>query len=145
MGGIFHGRSMGPACRRQDLLNDPNRGRATLTRERMVAAAEEMTNWARRELDKEKSFVVGHSWGKLPRLGGGQASSRLAACLYRRWPADRRPESERRGWAFALDAARRAGNLEAVRELEAIDILQIFVLSSGIVIAGQSSIARRET
>ena len=65
----------------------------------------------------------------------GQASSRLAACLYRRWPADRRPESERRGWAFALDAPRRAGNLEAVRELEAIDILQIFVLSSGIVIA----------
>jgi hypothetical protein len=53
------------------------------------------------------------------------------------------PESERRGWAFALDAARRAGNLEAVRQLEAIDILQIFVLSSGIVIAGQSSIARR--
>ena len=34
-----------------------------MTRERMVAAAEEMTNWARRELDKEKSFVVGHSWG----------------------------------------------------------------------------------
>jgi pimeloyl-ACP methyl ester carboxylesterase len=29
----------------------------------MVTAAEETTNWARRELDKEKSFVVGHSWG----------------------------------------------------------------------------------
>ena len=30
------------------------------------------------------------------------------------------PESERRGWAFALDAARSAGNSEAVSELEAI-------------------------
>src|SRR5262249_50613070 len=30
------------------------------------------------------------------------------------------PENERRGWRFALDAARRAGNAEAVRELEAI-------------------------
>ena len=30
------------------------------------------------------------------------------------------PESERRGWRFAIDAARRAGNSEAVRELEAI-------------------------
>jgi proline iminopeptidase len=30
------------------------------------------------------------------------------------------PENERRGWRFAMDAARRAGNAEAVRELEAI-------------------------
>jgi proline iminopeptidase len=30
------------------------------------------------------------------------------------------PESERRGWDFALDAARRAGNSEAMRELQAI-------------------------
>jgi proline iminopeptidase len=30
------------------------------------------------------------------------------------------PESERRGWAYTLDAARRAGNSEAVRQLEAI-------------------------
>jgi proline iminopeptidase len=30
------------------------------------------------------------------------------------------PESERRGWRFALDAARRAGNAEAVRELEGL-------------------------
>src|SRR5262249_36985739 len=30
------------------------------------------------------------------------------------------PENERRGWRFAIDGARRAGNAEAVRELEAI-------------------------
>jgi pimeloyl-ACP methyl ester carboxylesterase len=30
------------------------------------------------------------------------------------------PESERRGWRFAMDAARRAGNAEAVSQLEAI-------------------------
>jgi pimeloyl-ACP methyl ester carboxylesterase len=30
------------------------------------------------------------------------------------------PEGERRGWRFAMDSARRAGNAEAVRQLEAL-------------------------
>ena len=30
------------------------------------------------------------------------------------------PESERRGWRFAMDAARREGNVEAIHELQSI-------------------------
>jgi proline iminopeptidase len=35
----------------------------TMTRERMLADAEELTTWIRHELGKEKIFVLGHSWG----------------------------------------------------------------------------------
>ena len=108
------------AAGKTHLLNDPTAVAPTLTGERMVADAEEMTNWVRRELGKEKIFVVGHSWGSY--LGLEVAKRHpdwLHAYIGVGQLADG-PESERRGWAFALDAARRAGNSEAVRELEAI-------------------------
>ncbi len=35
----------------------------TLTPERMIADAEEMATWARKEFGKDKIFVLGHSWG----------------------------------------------------------------------------------
>ena len=102
------------------LLNDPAAVAPTLTLERMVADAEEMAAWARKEFGKERIFVLGHSFGSFLGLrlaehhpewlyayvGVGQVADSL--------------ESERRGWRFALDAARRAGNAEAVRELQAI-------------------------
>jgi proline iminopeptidase len=62
------------------LLNDPAVIGPTITRERMLADAEEMTTC---------------------QLTDG-------------------PESERRGWRFTMDAARRAGNAEAVDQLQAI-------------------------
>ena len=102
------------------LLNSPAAIAPTMTLERMIADAEEMLQWAAGELGKSKLFVVGHSWGSF-----------LGLELARRHPAalhayigvgqlTNGPESERRGWRFALDAARAAGNSEAVRELEAI-------------------------
>ena len=44
------------------LLSDPATIAPTLTRERMVADAEEMAAWARRELGKDKIFLLGHSF-----------------------------------------------------------------------------------
>ena len=102
------------------LLNDPAAVAPTLTLERMVGDAEEMAAWARKEFGKDRIFVLGHSFGSFLGLrlaehhpewlyayvGVGQVADSL--------------ESERRGWRFALDAARRAGNAEAVRELQAI-------------------------
>ena len=102
------------------LLNDPAAVAPTLTLERMVVDAEEMAAWARKEFGKDRIFVLGHSFGSFLGLrlaehhpewlyayvGVGQVADSL--------------ESERRGWRFARDAARRAGNAEAVRELEAI-------------------------
>jgi pimeloyl-ACP methyl ester carboxylesterase len=92
----------------------------TMTRARMIADAEEMVSWLRREFGKERIFVLGHSWG-----------SSLGIELARRHPQwlhayigsgqiTNSPESERRGLRFALDAARRDNNAQAVRELEAL-------------------------
>ena len=102
------------------LLTDPATIAPTLTRERMIADTEEMAAWVRRELGKDKIFVLGHSWGSFLGL---QLAEHHPEWLYAYIGVGQLidgPESERRGWRFAMDAARRAGNAEAVRELEAI-------------------------
>lgn len=100
--------------------NDPAAVAPTLTRARMLADAEAMVTWLRREFGKERIFVLGHSWGsslgiELARqhpdwlhayIGAGQITNA--------------PESERRGLRFALDAARRDNNRAAVAELESL-------------------------
>jgi pimeloyl-ACP methyl ester carboxylesterase len=102
------------------LLNDPAVIGPTMTRERMLADAEEMTTWVRHELGKEKIFILGHSWGSYLGL---ELAERHPSWLYAYIGAGQLtdgPESERRGWRFAMDAARRAGNAEAVDQLQAI-------------------------
>jgi proline iminopeptidase len=102
------------------LLNDPAVVGPTMTRERMLADVEELTTWIRRELGKEKIFVLGHSWGSYLGL---ELAKRHPNWLYAYIGVGQLtdgPESERRGWRFAMDAARRAGNAEAVRQLQAI-------------------------
>ncbi len=108
------------AAGKTHLLTDPAKIAPTLTRERMIADAEEMAAWVRREFGKDKILVLGHSWGSF--LGLQLAKRRpewLHAYIGVAQLIDG-PENERRGWRFATDAARRAGNAEAVRELEAI-------------------------
>jgi proline iminopeptidase len=102
------------------LLTDPATVAPTLTPERMIADTEEMAAWARRELGKDKIFVLGHSWGSFLGL---QLAERHPEWLYAYIGVCQLidgPESERLGWRFAMDAARRDGNADAVRELESI-------------------------
>jgi len=100
--------------------NDPEKIAPTLTRARMLQDAEEMVAFLRKEFGKDRIFVLGHSWG-----------SSLGIQLARRHPdwlhayigigqITDGMESERRGWRFALDAARRDGNADAIRDLESI-------------------------
>ncbi len=102
------------------LLNDPAKVAPTLTLERMVADTEEITDWLRHELGKQKIFLIGHSWG-----------SYLGFEMARRHPdwlhayigvgqLSNGPASERRGWKLTRAAAQHAGNEEAVRQLDAI-------------------------
>jgi proline iminopeptidase len=102
------------------LLTDPAAVAPTLTRERMIADVEEMVGWVRKTFGKEKILVSGHSWG-----------SYLGLELARRHPdwlhayigvgqMTNMPESERRGWRFAMDAAHRERNAKAVHDLESI-------------------------
>jgi proline iminopeptidase len=102
------------------LLTDPAKVAPALTPERMIADTEEMAAWARKEFGKDKIFVLGHSWGSFLGL---QLAERHPEWLYAYIGVCQLidgPESERRGWRFAMDAARREGNAEAVHDLEAI-------------------------
>jgi proline iminopeptidase len=102
------------------LLNDPAVIGPTMTRERMLADAEEMTTWVRHELGKEKIFVLGHSWGSYLGLELAKRHPDWLHAYIGVGQLTDGPESERRGWRFTMDAARRAGNAEAVDQLQAI-------------------------
>src|SRR6266853_412891 len=94
------------AAGKTHLLTDPAAVAPTLTRERMIADTEEMAAWVRRELGKDKIFVLGHSWGSFLGL---QLAEHHPEWLYAYIGVGQLidgPESERRGWRFALDAAR---------------------------------------
>src|SRR5258705_743680 len=108
------------AAGKTHLLTDPAAVAPTLTRERMIADAEEMAAWVRRELGKDKIFVLGHSWGSFLGLQLAQRHPEWLHAYIGVCQLIDGPENERRGWRFAMEAARRAGNAEAVRELEAI-------------------------
>jgi proline iminopeptidase len=102
------------------LLTDPVMTAPMLTHKRMIADAEEMAAWIRREFGKDKIFVLGHSWGSFLGLQLAQRHPEWVHAYIGVAQLIDGPENERRGWRFAVDAARRAGNAEAVRELEAI-------------------------
>jgi proline iminopeptidase len=102
------------------LLTEPAKIASTLTTARMIGDVEEMAGWARREFGKDKIFVLGHSYGSFLGL---QVALRHPEWFYAYigvCQSINGPENERRGWHFAIDAARRAGNAQAIRELEAI-------------------------
>ena len=102
------------------LLNDPKTVGPTMTLERTIADAEEMTTWLRKELHQDKIFLMAHSAGSSVGLAMAERHPDwLYAYIGVGEMADM-PESERRGWTFVMDAAKRAGNTQAVRELQAM-------------------------
>lgn len=102
------------------LINDPAKLASTMTLPRSVADAEEMVGWLRQELGKRKVFVLAHSAGTYAGLQlAAHHPDWLHAYIGVGQMADM-PESERRGWAFAIGRARATGNAQAVRQLESI-------------------------
>ncbi|MBA8680209.1 alpha/beta fold hydrolase [Stenotrophomonas tumulicola] len=100
--------------------NDPHTVAPTMTRERMVADTEEMVAWLRREFEKEKIFVLGHSWGSYLGLELAQRRPEWLHAYIGMGQVSNAPESERRGWSWTLQQARRDGNAQAIAELEAL-------------------------
>ena len=102
------------------LINDPKKLAPTMTLARSVADGEEMVGWLRKEFGKRKVFVLGHSAGTYV---GTQLALHHPDWLYAYIGVGQMadmPESERRGWAFAMDGARRAGDAHAIQELQSI-------------------------
>jgi proline iminopeptidase len=102
------------------LINNPAKLAPTMTLARSVADAEEMADWLRHEFGKRKIFVLAHSAGT---YAGLQLALRHPDWLYAYIGVGQMtnmPESERRGWAFAIEAARRSRNAEAIHQLQSI-------------------------
>ncbi|GEL72407.1 proline iminopeptidase [Myxococcus virescens] len=102
------------------VANDPAMVAPTLTIEQVHADVEELVKWVRKTFGKEKIFVLGHSWGSLLGLTLAERHPEwLHAYIGAAQGIDAR-ESERRGWAWAMEQARAAKNAEAIRDLESI-------------------------
>lgn len=102
------------------LMNDPKLVGATMKPERFVDDIEELVAWLRKEMSKEKVFVLGTSWGSYIGLEFARRRPEWLHAYIGMGQAANVPESERRGYAFALAAAREAGNKQAIAELESI-------------------------
>jgi proline iminopeptidase len=100
--------------------NDPEAVAPTLTQARMIADAEEVITWLRKEFGKDKIFVLGHSWGSFVGLQIAQRRAEWLHAYIGMGQVTYSMESERRGWAFAMQRARAAKNEEAVRDLQSI-------------------------
>ena len=100
--------------------NDPAVVAPTMTRARMLADTEEMVLWLRKEFGKERIFLMGHSWGSSLGIEIASKHPEWLHAYIGMGQITNSPESERRGWRFAMDAAQKDGNQQAVRDLESV-------------------------
>lgn len=102
------------------LINDRDKLAPTMTLAQSVTDGEDMVTWLRKEFGKQKIFILAHSAGTYVGL---EIARRHPDWLYGYIGVGQMadmPESERRGWAFAMDAARKARNSQAIQQLKSI-------------------------
>lgn len=102
------------------LINDPKVVGPTIKPARFVDDIEELVVWLRKEMKKEKIFVLATSWGSYIGLEFAQRRPEWLHAYIGMGQAIDSPESERRGYAFALEAAKKANNKQAIADLESI-------------------------
>ena len=100
--------------------NDPAKVAPTMTRAQMLADAEEMVAFLRKEFGKDRIFVLGHSWGSSLGIQLAQRHPDWLHAYVGIGQITDGMESERRGWQYTMDAAKREGNRQAIRELASI-------------------------
>ena len=115
----------------------------TLKPERFVDDAEELVAWLRKDLGKTRIFVLGTSWGSYVGLELARRRPEWLHAYIGVGQATNTPESERRGYAFALAAARKAGNMQALAELEFGDVTRATTLADRTLAAMGSRLAGR--
>lgn len=102
------------------LLNDPKAVAPTMTPERMNADVDEVVQWLRKDLGKQKIFVSGHSWGSYLGLELARRHPEWLYAYIGVGQITNSPESERRAYAFSMTEAKKAHDVRAIAELEAI-------------------------
>jgi proline iminopeptidase len=100
--------------------NDPALVAPTMTPERIYEDADEVVAWLRKEFGKDKIFVLGHSWGTAIGLTLAQRHPEWLHAYIGMAQMTNSPESERRGWQFAMDHAKADHNDAAVRDLQSL-------------------------
>lgn len=108
------------AAGKTHLLTDPGVVAPTLTLDGMYADAEEVAAWVRRELGKERIFVLGHSWGSYLGLRLVQERPQWLHAYLGVAQGVHMRDNERHNWQAILDKARQQGNAQAIAELEAL-------------------------
>jgi proline iminopeptidase len=100
--------------------NDPALIAPTLSLERITKDAAEVVQYLRRRYDKEKVFVLGHSWGSLVGLQLAQRHPELLFAYVGMGQVISGLENERVSYALTLAQAEATHNATAVQELKAI-------------------------
>lgn len=99
---------------------DPDTPVSSMTVEQFIADLDELVGYVCQRLGKQKVTLFGHSWGsQLGCLYAARFPDKVAVYVGCAQIGDSR-RGEARSYAIALDAARRAGNRKAERELLAI-------------------------
>jgi proline iminopeptidase len=100
--------------------NDPKTIQPTITAERMIDDAGEVVQFLRNRYEKNKIFVLGHSWGSLVGVSLAHAHPEWLYAYIGTGQMINGKENERVGYANTLRAAEAAGNRSAIAELNAI-------------------------
>lgn len=101
-------------------LNDASKIAPTMRADRMVKDTEELVAYLLTTYDKKKIFALGHSWGTILGL---KLAERRPDWLYAYIGVGQiinMREAERICYEWVLNTARKAGDTQAVKELEAI-------------------------
>lgn len=101
-------------------LNDPQALLPTLTPEQYRDDAIALIELLTERYGKRKLILVGHSWGSIPGLMTAIARPDLLHAYVGIGQIIDFREGERQGYEQVLDCVRKAGNAEAVAELEAL-------------------------
>jgi proline iminopeptidase len=100
--------------------NDPKTIQPTITVDRMINDAGEVVQFLRKRYEKNKIFVLGHSWGSLVGVSLAHAHPEWLYAYIGTGQMINGKENERVGYANTLRTAEAAGNRSAIAELKAI-------------------------
>jgi proline iminopeptidase len=101
-------------------LNEPRALAPTLTIERYRDDTIELIELLRRKYDKRKVILIGHSWGSVVGLSTAMKRPDLLYAYVGMGQYIDPAAGERASFDWTLAEARKAGNAQAVRELEAL-------------------------
>jgi pimeloyl-ACP methyl ester carboxylesterase len=102
------------------LANDPQKVAPTLSLDRITEDAAEVVQYLRKKYQKDKVFVLGHSWGSLVGLSLAHRHPEIMYAYIGMGQVISGHANEKAGFEQTLSLAEKAGNAEAVKELKAL-------------------------